>query len=81
VNADTKRQASAYAARSAVFALMRGEASIALRIARQLALAQANDFDQHELLADALAACSDAKDTVARGAGDPAPEMIDAVAA
>lgn len=76
----TRRHGVDYATRSAEFALMRGEASIALRIARQLVLAQPRIREHQVLLDRALAARDAASDTIARGAGAADPDAIDAVA-
>ncbi len=70
-----------YATRSAEAALTRGEASIAVRIARQLGLAQPGIAAHRELLDRALAVLDEASDFIARHSGSSDPDMVDAVAA
>ncbi len=77
----TTRHATDYATRSARFALKRGEASIAVRIARQLAMAQPGEPAHRDLLADALAARDAASDFIARHSGASDPETVDGLAA
>lgn len=80
LDARTTRHAVDYATRSAEFALMRGEVSIALRIARQLVLAEPKVQEHRSLLDRVLAAHDAASDAVARGSGASDPQTVDAVA-
>lgn len=77
----SRRHAVDHATRSAEHALVRGEASIALRIARQLVLAMPGDRAHRDLLDRATAARDAASDAIARGTGSTDPEITDAVAA
>ncbi len=77
----TLRHAVDYATRSAEAALVRGEASITLRIARQLGLAQPDVAAHRDLAARALAVQDDASDFIARHSGQTDPDTIDALAA
>lgn len=81
LDARTKRHAVDYATRSAEFALQRGEASIATRIARQLCLAQPKVREHQHLLERALATRDAASDLIARESTSADPETINAVAA
>lgn len=77
----TLRHAVDYATRSAEAALVRGEASIALRIARQLGLAQPDVMAHRDLADRALVLQGDASDFIARHWGLTDPDTIDALAA
>jgi predicted O-linked N-acetylglucosamine transferase (SPINDLY family) len=77
----TLRHAVDYATRSAEAALQRNEASIAVRIARQLGLAQPDVAAHRTLLDRALAAQGAASDFVARNSGSSDPDTIDTLAA
>jgi predicted O-linked N-acetylglucosamine transferase (SPINDLY family) len=77
----SRRHAVDYAIRSAEHALVRGEASIALRIARQLILAAPGDRAHADILDRAMAARDAASDIIARGTGSEDPEIVNAVAA
>jgi predicted O-linked N-acetylglucosamine transferase (SPINDLY family) len=77
----SRRYATDYAMRTAEYALVRGEASIALRIARQLAFAAPGDAARADLIARAMAARDTASDTIARGTGSEDPDVLNAVAA
>jgi protein O-GlcNAc transferase len=77
----SRRHAVDYAVRSADHALVRGEASIALRIARQLVLAAPGDRTHADILDRAQAARDAASDMIARGTGSEDPEIVNQVAA
>lgn len=77
----TMRHAVDYATRSGEAALARGEAFIAVRIARQLGLAQPDADTHRDLLQRALAVQGAASDLIARHSGDGDPDTVDAVAA
>lgn len=77
----TTRHAADYATRSARFAIQRGEASIAVRLARQLVLAQPGEPLHRDLLADALAALDAASDFIARNSGASDPATLNGLAA
>jgi protein O-GlcNAc transferase len=77
----SRRYATDYATRTAEHALTRGEASIALRIARQLAYASPGDAAHADLIGRAMAARDAASDTIARGTGSEDPDVVNAVAA
>jgi protein O-GlcNAc transferase len=81
LDARTRRYAVDYASKSAEFALIRGETSIAVRIANQLVLAQPKIGSHRELLDRALAARTAAYETIAHGVGKKDAETINAVAA
>jgi len=78
---NTTSRAVDYATRSAEAALSRGEASIAVRIARQLGLAQPGSAAHTTLRARALGALDEASDFIARHADAKDPETVDALAA
>lgn len=77
----TTRHAVDYATRSAEDALARGEASIALRIGRQLQLAQPAEPAHGDLVARALAVQDEAADFIARHSDATDPDQMDALAA
>lgn len=77
----SRRHAVDYATRSAEHALTRGEASIALRIARQLLQATPGDGARGALLDRALAARDAASDVIARATGSEDPEVVNQLAA
>ncbi|MBL8570151.1 MAG: hypothetical protein JNK84_13865 [Phreatobacter sp.] len=77
----SRRHAVDHATRSAEHALIRGEASIALRIARQLVLAMPGDRAHRDLLDRATAARDAASDAIACGTGSADPETVNQVAA
>lgn len=77
----TTQRAVDYATRSAEAALSRGEAFIAVRIARQLGLAQPGEAAHRVLLARALGAMDDASDLIARHAAATDPDTLDGLAA
>lgn len=77
----TVQHATDYATRSARFAIRRGEASIAVRMARQLIMAQPGEQAHRDLLADALAARDAASDFIARNSGASDPQALNSLAA
>lgn len=81
LDARTKRHATDYAVRAAEMALIRGEASLSARIARQLVMAQPRIAAHRALEERAQAALDAASDTMARLAGSANPADIDALAA
>lgn len=77
----TLKHAVDYATQSAEAALLRGEASIALRIGRQLGLAQPEVAAHRDLAARASAVQDAASDFIARHSGSTDPDTVDALAA
>jgi tetratricopeptide (TPR) repeat protein len=77
----TTQHATDYASRSARHALLRGEAGIAIRIARQLAMAQPGVEAHQLLLAEALAARDAASDFIARNADASDADTVNRLAA
>lgn len=81
LDARTRRRATDYALRTAEMALTRGEASIAVRIARQVVMAQPRIGAHRLLLERAEAALDAASDRIARLSGSADPADMDALAA
>ncbi len=76
----TLKHAVDYATQSAEAALLRGEASIALRIGRQLGLAQPDVAAHADLAARASAVQDAASDFIARHSGSSDPDTVNALA-